>query len=98
MTSYLIRRFLLFFPTLIGATALIFFLMAYAPINIIDVLLPPGGDLRPGQRALREAYLQERYGLNDPKIVQYLRWLNNVSPVGFQIWRNSVPQVQEARA
>jgi ABC-type dipeptide/oligopeptide/nickel transport system permease component len=98
MVSYLIRRLLLFFPTLIGATAVIFFLMAAAPINIVDVLLPPGGELLPGQRAVREAYIQERYGLGAPPLVQYLRWLNNISPVGFRNWKRTDPEVEAATA
>src|SRR5438067_1911926 len=40
MISYLVRRILLFIPTLIGATAVIFMLMALSPISIVDVLLP----------------------------------------------------------
>ena len=98
MLSYLIRRILLFIPTLIGATAVIFLLMAVAPINIVDVLLPPGGAMRPGERAAREAYLQERYGLGDPAVVQYLRWLNNVSnALGLGRPENRVPQVEARR-
>lgn len=97
MLTYLVRRILLFFPTLVGATAVIFLLMAAAPINIVDVLLPPGGAMRPGERAAREAYLQERYGLGDPAIVQYLRWLNNISPVGFRIWKRDDPEVVAAK-
>lgn len=98
MATYLLRRILLFIPTLIGATFIIFMLMAMAPISIVDVLLPPGGDLLPGQRAVREEYLQERYGIKDPPVVQYLRWLNNVSPVGFRIWKRSDPEVESAKA
>ena len=97
MVSYLIRRVLLFIPTLIGATAVIFMLMALSPISIVDVLLPPGGNLLPGQRAARETYLQERYGLGDPALVQYLRWLNNISPVGFRTWKSEDPEVLEAK-
>src|SRR5687768_2890017 len=93
MLSYLLRRLLLFVPTLIGATAVIFMLMALAPISIVDALLPPTGELQPGQRAVREAYIKERYGLGSPPAVQYLRWVNNVSPVGFRVWRRSDPEV-----
>ena len=98
MLTYLIRRIFLFIPTLIGATAVIFLLMALAPISIVDALLPPGGELLPGARAVREAYIEERYGLGSPPAVQYLRWLNNVSPVGFRIWKRSDPEVQAASA
>jgi peptide/nickel transport system permease protein len=97
MLSYLVRRILLFIPTLIGATAVIFMLMALSPISIVDVLLPPGGNLQPGQRAARETYLQERYGLGDPALAQYLRWLNNISPVGFRTWKSDDPEVVESR-
>jgi ABC-type dipeptide/oligopeptide/nickel transport system permease component len=96
MLSYLLRRLMLFVPTLIGATAVIFLLMAMAPISIVDALLPPGGELQPGQRATREAYIKERYGLGSPPVVQYLRWLNNVSPLGFKVWRRSDPEVVDA--
>ena len=98
MLSYLIRRVLLFFPTLIGATLLVFGLLSAAPIKVTDVLLPPGGDLQPGIREQREAYINERYGLNDPFPVRYFRWLNNASPIGLQVWRFDEPEVIEARA
>ncbi|MDW8263468.1 MAG: hypothetical protein RMJ35_13145, partial [Phycisphaerales bacterium] len=98
MIGYLIRRILLFVPTMIGATAIIFLLMAYAPIKIVDVLLPPGGEILPGQRAEREAYIEERYGLDKPGYIQYLRWLNNISPIGFHTWQRDDPPVREALA
>ena len=82
MASYLIRRLLLFVPTMLGATFIIFMLMALAPISIVDALLPPGGELQPLQREEFEAYLAERYGLDAPAPVQYLKWLNNISPIG----------------
>lgn len=98
MISYLIRRILLFLPTMIGATAIIFLLMAYAPYSIIDVLLPPGGEQLPGQKAAREAYIEERYGLDRPGYVQYLHWLNNISPIGFHTWTRDDPEVRQALA
>lgn len=93
MLSYLIRRILLFVPTLIGATFVIFSLMAAAPISITDVLLPPTGQMLPGARAEREAYIEERYGLDQPFVIQYLRWLNNISPIGFQTYKRDDPEV-----
>lgn len=98
MLSYLVRRLLLFVPTLVGATAVMFFVMAAAPTKITDALLPPGGDLQPGVRAAREAYIEERYGLNRPIAFQYARWLNNISPVGFRTWSRADPEVQDANA
>ena len=98
MLTYLIRRILLFIPTLIGATAVIFLLMAMSPQDIVSTLLPPGGQMQPGERAVREAYIQERYGLNDPPAIQYLRWLNKISPVGFRTWRRDDAEVLAANA
>ena len=98
MLGYLIRRILLFVPTILGATFVIFMLMAAAPIDIVDVLLPPTGEMKPGARAEREAYIEERYGLDKPLVVQYLKWLNNVSPVGFHVWDRDDPEVKPAVA
>ena len=98
MLTYLIRRILLFIPTLIGATAVIFLLMALSPQDIVSTLLPPGGQMLPGERAVREAYIQERYGLNDPPAIQYLRWLNKISPVGFRTWKRDDAEVLAANA
>src|SRR5688500_5486348 len=97
MGTYLFRRILLFVPTILRATFLVFMLMALSPISIVDALLPPGGEIRPGERAVKEAYLEERYGLNDPAPMQYLRWLNNISPIGFGKWDKEDPKVVAAK-
>lgn len=97
MLTYLIRRLLLFVPTLIGATFIVFMIMALSPVSIVDSLLPPGGDLLDADKASREEYIMERYGLGDPAPVQYLRWLNNVSPIGFKIWKRGDAEVETAK-
>ena len=97
MFSYLIRRILLLIPTLIGATALIFFVMQLAPVSPVDMLLSREGTIKSGEREAREDYLNERYGLNQPATVRYLRWLNNVSPVGIRIWRRGDDEVKASR-
>jgi peptide/nickel transport system permease protein len=97
MARYLLRRVLLFLPTIIGATFVVFMLMALSPISIIDALLPPTGEIRPGERAVKEAYLEERYGLNASPPAQYFRWLNNISPIGFKKWLPDDPQVVAAK-
>ncbi len=97
MFNYVLRRILLFFPTIVGATMLVFALMYFAPVKITDTLLPPDGQMRPEVREEREAYLNERFGLNDPFFVQYFRWINNASPIGLQIWAYNDPAVIEKR-
>ena len=47
MGSYLIRRILLMVPTLIGITAVVFFVMAFSPGGIGASLLNKQGELRP---------------------------------------------------
>jgi peptide/nickel transport system permease protein len=49
--------------------------------------------MRPEERAARIRYLNERYGLDKPYLVQYARWLNNVSPIGFNVYRAGDPAV-----
>ncbi len=82
MVSYIIRRLLLVIPTLIGITAVVFFVMAYSPGGVGASLLTGEGELRPQERQALEAYYNQRYGLNLPRPVQYLRWLGRVSPIG----------------
>ncbi|HSI33223.1 MAG: ABC transporter permease [Phycisphaerae bacterium] len=82
MLSYLIRRLLLLIPTMIGATALIFFVMELSPVSVTNTLLSREGNVLPGARKAREEYLNRRYGLNNPPVVRYFKWLNGISPVG----------------
>lgn len=88
MTTYIARRLLLMIPTLIGISFLVFMLIALAPGGIAAALQGGGGGGgdsggEAGQRAAMEAYLEDRYGLNDPVVVQYARWLARVSPIKF---------------
>jgi peptide/nickel transport system permease protein len=83
MIQYIIRRLLLMLPTLAGITLLVFSVMAMAPGGIGANLMTRGGDMRPEERAAMVAYLNQRYGLDQPMSVQYLRWLNNVLPIGY---------------
>jgi len=84
MTQYIVRRLLLMLPTLAGITVLVFAVMAMAPGGIGANLMTRGGDMRPEERAAMVAYLNKRYGLDQPMATQYLRWLNNVLPIGYE--------------
>src|SRR3954468_11883895 len=96
MLSYIIRRLLLIPPTLIGITAIVFFTIALSPGGVGGSLLSAEGGMRPAERAMRRQYLNERYGLDKPYIVQYLRWLNNVLPFGFDTYKSTDPEVLAA--
>src|SRR5207253_1900469 len=39
---------------------------------------------------------EERYGLDRPGWAQYLRWLNNISPLGFYTWTRDDEPVKKA--
>jgi ABC-type dipeptide/oligopeptide/nickel transport system permease component len=84
MLSYVIRRLLLMIPTLIGITALVFFVVAMSPGGVGANLITAEGGMRPAEREAMRQYYNERYGLDQPYIVQYAKWLNKVSPLGFK--------------
>lgn len=83
MATYILRRLLLMIPTLIGITLLVFMIMALAPGGIGASLRQSGGQMDANSAAVREAYLNDRYGLDDNAFVQYVRWLRRVSPLKF---------------
>jgi len=85
MLAYIIRRLFLMVPTLLGITVLVFAVMASSPGGITAQSLTGGVDMEPAERKALEDYYNKRYGLDDPAPVQYLRWLNNVSPIGFKV-------------
>src|SRR5689334_6385815 len=70
MVRYILRRALQAIPTLFGITILSYLLMTAAPGGPVQVLAF-GPKVSPQQRERLAAQL----GVNDPWIVQYLRWL-----------------------
>ena len=83
MFNYLLRRALLMVPTLFGITLVVFVVMAAAPGGISVQSLVDGTNLEPEARKALEDYYNRLYGLDLPPPVQYARWLNNISPIGF---------------
>ncbi len=83
MGTYIARRLLLMIPTLIGITLIVFLIVAAAPGGIGASLSVAGGQMDPTSAALRQAELEDRYGLDDPVLVQYGRWLRQISPIKF---------------
>lgn len=86
MLIYIIRRLLLMIPTLIGITLVVFLVMAMSPGGVGGTLLKGemGAEMDAEKTRAMRAYYERRYGLNQPLYVQYLRWLNQVSPIGFR--------------
>jgi peptide/nickel transport system permease protein len=96
MFTYIVRRILLMFPTVIGITLLVFLVMALAPGGIAGAFLSAQGNMRPEQRRALENYANQRYGLDKPVLAQYGRWLNRVSPIGFPVYSEDDPAVLAA--
>lgn len=84
MLTYIVRRLLLMIPTLLGISFLVFMLIALSPGGIgAGLKFSAGGQMEATNAAQLEAYLDDRYGLKDPAVMQYLRWLSRVSPIKF---------------
>jgi ABC-type dipeptide/oligopeptide/nickel transport system permease component len=68
MTSFIIRRVLLLIPTVIGALSFLFFLFFLLPGDPAT-LIAGGGDRTIDPGVIER--IEERYGLNDPIVVQF---------------------------
>lgn len=75
MSGYIVRRILYMFPTLIGISLLSFAIIQLPPgdfVNAMAARLAEQGEALDGARL---AALRERYGLDQPMYVQYVRWM-----------------------
>ena len=70
-------------PTLLGITLVVFVVMAASPGGLSVQGLVDTQGLEPEARKALVEYYNKLYGLDQPAPVQYLRWLNNISPIGF---------------
>ncbi|RSK26467.1 ABC transporter permease [Bacillus sp. HMF5848] len=72
MLTYIIRRCLMAIPLLFGITIISFAIMQAAPGDPTSLLMDP--NISPADRAK----MLEKYGLNDPVHIQYIKWLGNM--------------------
>jgi peptide/nickel transport system permease protein len=70
---YLLRRFLITIPTLLGISAVLFTVLAMAPGDPFEELA-----LNPNIPAEVRLNLRHQFGLDDPIPVRYLRWLTSM--------------------
>jgi len=85
MLTYIVRRLLLMLPTLVGITLLVFLVMGLAPGGIGGPALSEQGNLKAEEARRSREYYERRYGIDKPLLVQYGRWVNQISPVGFAV-------------
>ena len=74
MFAYIVRRLALMLVTLIGISIIIFVLLRVVPGNIVDILFDAAGFVDPADKA----NLEKELGLNQPIVVQYLRWIGGL--------------------
>jgi len=98
MAGYIARRLLLMVPTLVGITLLVFMLIALSPGGIGASLRVAGGQMEASRAAQLEAYLQDRYGLDDPVLMQYVRWVGRISPLKFGTRAQRTPSGEIVRS
>ena len=77
MHQYVARRLLLFVPSLLGASIVIFVLLRLVPGDIAEIIVYQAGaeSATVQQQHVRE--IRAELGLDRPIVVQYLAWLGN---------------------
>ncbi|MDW4573401.1 ABC transporter permease [Microbacterium sp. M3] len=72
MARYILRRLLQVVPMLLLVTFVVFALLQAAPYDVVDSITTPQ------MSEETKAAMRERYGLDQPLVVQYGLWLGNV--------------------
>ncbi len=75
MRLYVVRRLVLFIPTLIGASILIFVLMRLVPGDIAEILVYQTGSESSAIQQKQIQKIRQELGLDQPVAVQYLAWV-----------------------
>jgi peptide/nickel transport system permease protein len=94
MGSYLTHRLLLFIPSAILATFLVFAMVRVVPGNVVDLMLSENGS------GYSHGDLEHRLGLDQPILKQYLNWVSGVlrGDLGRSLWNNQPATAEIARA
>ena len=77
MRTYALRRLVLFVPTLVGGSLLIFVLMRLVPGDIAEILVYQTGSEASAVQQKQIAQIRRELGLDRPVAVQYLAWLGD---------------------
>ncbi len=78
MVGFILRRMLLFIPTLLFISILVFFLIQLPPGDFLDTLILRMQEGGSSVDAETEAVLRERYALDQPFLIQYGRWVGTI--------------------
>jgi peptide/nickel transport system permease protein len=75
MRTYVLRRLVLFVPTLLGASILIFVLMRLVPGDIAEILVYQTGSESSAIQQRQIQQIRDELGLSRPIAVQYVEWM-----------------------
>ncbi len=87
MLRFILHRFLLMIPTLIGVAVLVFFLLRMMPGDpVATMLLGDGGGANIGPEVIAQE--RARLGLEQPMWVQFFKWFGSAlqGDFGFSMW------------
>ena len=73
MSKYILKRLLIAIPTFFGITILVYFLSSLAPGSPLEMLMADPMATQADMEALKA-----QLGLDQPVIVQYLKWLQSL--------------------
>ena len=76
MTSYVVRRLFQAIPLLLGIATITFFVVHLAPGDPLDMFLEPSLRRQMDPEAIE--LMRQKYGLDRPIHVQYVKWLGNL--------------------
>ncbi len=88
MHQYVIRRLLLFVPTLLGVTLIIFLLVRLVPGDMAEILVYEAGSLSQSEVKKQIAQIRGELGLDRPIIAQYATWIGHAAAgsYGYSYW------------
>jgi len=72
MRTYLIRRLLQLIPVFLGILIILFLIVELSPGG------PTGNMVDPKMRPSQKAELAEKFGLNDPPVERFFKWVTNI--------------------
>jgi len=81
VTQRALKRLLLLIPTMLGLTLGVFMLVSLSPGGVAGGIGAAAGEAGAAPAGSRDEYLEHRFGLDKPLIVQYGHWLARLTPV-----------------
>ncbi|MEQ8675116.1 MAG: ABC transporter permease [Aggregatilineales bacterium] len=82
MFGYILKRILLFIPTLLVVSFIVFLLIQLPPGDFLDTMVLRMQQSGTSMDAEAEALLRERYALDQPFLQQYSHWISNIVTEG----------------